>query len=225
MIGVVINTLVVAVGSIIGLLVGKKLPKRLSDTVMSAIGLCTLYIGISGVLKCKKDLVLIISMALGTFLGSLIDIDAKLNSVTEKAVARFNSTGENRIAQGFVNATLLFCVGAMAIIGSLSAGLSGDISILLEKTVLDGVAAVLFSATLGVGVIFSAVSVFIYQGLIVLLATPLNSLLTDAMIVEIGACGSLMIVAIGLNILGVTKIKTANLLPAIIFVPFLCNLL
>ena len=223
MIGVLVNTAVVILGGLLGLLINKGLPKRITDTVMSAIGLCTIYIGISGVLKCQKDLVLIISMAVGTFIGSLLDLDGHLNRTAQKVADKFKkSDGKGNGAEGFVNATLLFCVGAMAIVGSINAGLTGDNSVLFAKSVLDGVSSILFGATLGVGVLFSAISVLIYQGAIVLLSAPLSNLLTDAMITEIGACGSLMIVAIGLNLLKVTKIKTANLLPALIIVPILC---
>lgn len=223
MIGVLVNTGVVILGSILGLLINKGLPKRITDTVMSAVGLCTIYIGISGVLKCEKDMVLIISMAVGAFLGSILDLDGRLNRTVQKVADKFKkSDSKKNHAEGFVNATLLFCVGAMAIVGSIKAGLSGDNSILFAKSVLDGISSILFAATLGIGVIFSAASVLIYQGAIVLLSAPLNTLLTQSMITEIGACGSLMIVAIGLNVLKITKIKTANLLPALIIVPILC---
>lgn len=223
MTGVLVNTGVIILGSLIGLLINKGLPERLTDTVMSAVGLCTVYIGVSGILNCQKEMVLIISMAVGAFLGALLDLDGRLNRTSQRVADKFKAkNSDNKAAQGFVNATLLFCVGAMAIVGSLDAGLSGDNSTLFAKSVLDGISSILFSATFGIGVIFAALPVFLYQGAIVLLSEPLSRMLTEAMITEIAACGSLMIVAIGLNVLNATKIKTANLLPALIIVPILC---
>lgn len=226
MLGVIVNTLTVLIGSTIGLLCKKGIPERLSDAIMKAIGLCTLVIGITGVLSGENTLVLIIAMVLGVLIGELLDLDGKVNGLVEKVAAKTAGAGKAaQISQGFITACLLFCIGAMTIVGSLNAGLKGDQEMLFTKSLLDFISSIMLSATLGIGVLFSAAFVLVFQGGIVLLAGVLEPLLSTAAINELTCAGSLMILALGLNILGITKLKVINYLPALVLVPFLTILM
>lgn len=224
MTGVLVNVATVLLGGGIGLLLKKGIPERVSQAVMTAIGLCTVYIGIDGALEGGNTIVLIVSMALGTVAGTLIDIDGKiekLGTFIEKKASKKES-GKLNIAQGFMTASLLFCIGAMTIVGSLNAGLNGDNKLLFTKSVLDLISSCMLASTLGIGVLFAALFVLVYQGGLVLLAGLLQNVLTDAALVaEITCAGSVMIIGLGLNILGVTKLKVANYLPALLFVPLI----
>ena len=218
MFGVIINALAVVVGSTLGLLFKKGIPERLNSALMSAVSLCVLYIGISGALQGQNTLVLICSMVCGTLVGTLVDIDAALARLGDSISAKF-SKGKGSLTEGFVTATLLFCVGAMAIVGSLDSGLRGEHETLLTKSLLDMISSCMLSVTLGIGVMLSSISIFIYQGAIVLLAQLIAPLLNDVIISELTCCGSIMIIALSLNMLGITKLKIANFLPALVFVP------
>lgn len=223
MVGVLVNTVTVILGSFIGLLFKKGIPKKFTDAVMIGIGLCTVYIGVSGTLQGENTLVLIISMVIGSIIGTGIDLDHKINHLGQWIGDRFKKTEGNShsVAEGFVTGCLLFCVGAMTIVGSLNAGLTGDNEMLFTKSLLDFISSAMLSVSLGVGVLFSAAFVFTFQGSIVLLASFLQPILTDAAIAEITCAGSLMILALGLNIIGITKIQVANYLPAIVVAPIL----
>lgn len=220
MLGVIINTVLVIAGSLVGLLFKKGIPQHVSKAIMTAIGLCSVYIGVSGALEGQNTLVLIASMVCGTAVGTLLDLDGcieKLGSSIERKFSR--ADGNVSVAQGFVTASLLFCVGAMTIVGSLNAGLRGDNEMLITKSLLDLISACMLSVTLGIGVLFSAAFVFVFQGALVLLSGLLAPVLTAAAIAEITCAGSLMIVAIGFNLIGITKLKVANYLPALVFAP------
>ncbi len=218
LLGVIVNVITVLIGSTIGTLFKKGLPEKATSAAMTAIGLCTLYIGISGSLEGENAIVLIISMVLGGILGSLIDIDRGINNLGESLENKFkNSKGS--VSQGFVSASLLFCVGAMTIVGSLNAGLKGDNELLLTKAFLDLISSTVLASTLGIGVMFASITVLVYQGLLVLLAGFLAPVLTTAAIAEITCAGSVLIIALGLNLLNVTKIKIANFLPAVVLAP------
>lgn len=218
MIGTIINSLTIAVGSIVGLFVKGKINEKMSKTIMSGLALCVIYIGISGALKGENTIVIIISIALGGLIGELIDIDLKLENLGKKIEKRINKNGSSiSIAEGFVTSTLLFCIGAMAIVGALESGLNNNHSTLLAKSILDGISAIIFSSTLGIGVILSSISVFLYQGSITLAAGMLSKVLNDIAISNMTSVGSLLIIGLGFNILGITKIKVSNLLPAMLF--------
>ena len=226
MVSPIVNTVAVIIGSLLGLLLKKGIPERLTDSVMKALGLCTIFIGITGLFKGENVLVLIISMVLGTLIGEGIDLDLRLGRLgewVEIKLKKDESIKNSGFAEGFVTATLLFCVGAMAIVGSLQSGLTGNHEMIFTKSVLDFIAAIIFASTLGVGVMFSAVAVLVYQGSIVLLSSWVAPFLTEATIGEMTAVGSLLIFALGLNIIGITKIKVMNLVPAI-FVPIILML-
>ena len=215
MLGVLVNALAILAGGSVGLLAKKGIPEKITNAIMTAIALCVLYIGVSGMLKGENTLVLIVSMVLGTAVGTLLDLGGRIER-------RFQRGGKRTpIAEGFVTASLLFCVGAMAILGSFNAGLKQDYELLFTKSLLDGISSCMLSVSLGLGVLFSSVPVFVYQGLLALLAHVIAPLLSDAAIAEITCCGSVMILAIGLNMLHLTKIKTADLLPAVLFAPVL----
>ena len=227
MTGVLINTITVIVGSCVGLLLKKGIPQRLTNAVMVGIGLCTLYIGVDGMLQGETTLVLIVSMVLGALVGTWLDLDGKIQSLGDWIENRFRSSqpidGAARVslAQGFVTASLLFCVGSMTIVGSLNAGISGDNEMLLTKSLLDLISATMLAASLGVGVLLSAAFVLVFQGGLVLLASVLAPFLTSAAIAELTCCGSVLILALGLNLIGLAKFKVADYLPALVFVPFL----
>ena len=223
MLGVITNTVTVILGSMLGLLFKKGIPERVSQAVMFAIGLCTIYIGIDGALAGSNTIVLIVSLVLGTIVGTLLDIDGGINrlgSFIEKKMKR--GDGKTSIAEGFMTGSLLFCVGAMTIVGSLNSGLTGDHKLIFTKSILDLISSCMLASSLGVGVTFAAVFVFVFQGALVLLAGSLQGLLSDAALVaEITCAGSVMIIGLGLNLLGITKLKIANYLPAILFVPLI----
>ncbi len=226
MIGVLVNVATVLLGSAVGLLFRKGIPEKISKAVMLAIGLCTLYIGIDGALEGSNTIVLIVSMVLGTVLGSLIDLDNKINRVGKFIEEKMKREGEpSSIAEGFITGSLLFCVGAMTIVGSLNSGLSGDHKVIYTKSILDLISSCMLASTLGVGVMFSAAFVLVCQGALVLLAGLLRNVLTDpALVAELTCAGSVMIIGLGLNILGITKLKVANFLPALLVVPLVYRL-
>lgn len=226
MTGVLVNVATVIIGSCIGLIFKKGISKKYSDAVMTGIGLCTILIGVQGMLKGENVLVAIISMVLGAIVGTAVDIDKRLNSAGDFLSRKLKKGDDDKvgIAQGFVTASLLFCVGAMTIVGSLNSGLKGDHTMIYTKSVLDLFSSMMLSASLGVGVIFAAIFVFVFQGGIVLLAGVLEPLLSQGAIAEITCVGSLMILALGLNLTGLSKFKVANYLPALVFAPLVCYL-
>ena len=223
MIGVFVNVATVFIGSLVGLLLKKGIPDRVTGALMAGIGLCTVYIGISGALNGENTLVLILSMAIGTIIGTLLDIDGQLNRLAAYVESKFKQeNGQVTVAEGFVTASLLFCVGAMTIVGSLQAGLTGDCETLFTKATLDLISSCVLAASLGIGVMLSDIFVFVFQGGLVLLARVIAPFLTDYAIHEMTCAGSVLIIALGLNLIGVTKIKVANYLPVLLIPPILC---
>ena len=222
MLGIIVNSITVIVGCLVGLIVKGRLTEKISTTIMNGLALCTLYIGISGALNGGDTLIMIISVAIGALIGEIIDIDKWLNKLGYYLESKFKNKKESNIsiAEGFITSSLLFCVGAMAIVGSLESGLRGNHDTLFTKSILDGISSIIFTSSLGIGVIFSAVTVFVYQGSITLGAGLLSGVLSTSVITNMSAVGGLLIIGLGLNMLGVTKIKIANLLPAI-FLPII----
>ncbi len=223
MLGVLVNTATVIIGSLIGLIFNKSIPERITKAAMTAIGLCTVYIGISSVLECNDTLSLIISVVLGSIIGTLLKIDSGINKLGELVTRKFSKSGQkSSVAEGFITACLLFCIGAMTITGSIEAGLNNNNEILFTKSLLDFISSMMLSVSLGVGVIFAAAFVLVFQGGLVLCSQLLSGFLTDAATVTaITSTGGLLIFALGLNILGITKIKVADGLPSIILAPFI----
>lgn len=221
MLGVVVNTVAVIIGSLIGTLCKKGIPHRLSSAIMIGIGLCTIYIGIDGMLCDSEPIVAIVSLVIGALIGTLLNIDFRLNRVGERLSAKLAKNGENRLAEGFVTATLLFCVGAMAIVGSLSAGLHGDNSMLYTKSVLDFTSSLMLSSTFGIGVMLAAIPLTVYQGVICLASGFLEPFLSGGAIAAISCVGSIIIMGLGFNLVGISKLKIADYLPAILVAPFI----
>ena len=236
--GVIVNGLVIVGASFAALILKKFIMKfdknnkveKISDTIMSGLALCIIYMGISGALECQHVLICIISMVVGGLIGELIDIDKGLNSLGDKIEEKLNkgktdvSKEKVSISQGFVSASLLFCVGAIAVVGALNSGLFGNNDTLFAKSALDGVSSFLFSLTMGIGVLLSAVAVFLYEGIIACGAFLLKGVLSTAVITEMNAVGSLLILALGINMILKANIKVANLLPAM-FVPIIFGII
>uniref|UniRef100_UPI0040568794 DUF554 domain-containing protein n=1 Tax=Acetatifactor sp. TaxID=1872090 RepID=UPI0040568794 len=244
MLGTIVNALAIIAGGLIGLIVKKGLPEKMADTLMKGLGLCTLFLGSSGSLKGENSLILIISIVVGTLIGEGIDLEDKVNRLgqlierifsrgqdnegkqqSEKVVNKGNDEKNVSVAEGFVTASLLFCVGAMAIVGAMQSGLTGNHEMLFNKSMIDFASAIIFASTLGVGVICSAVLVFVYQGAITVLAQWISPLLTDSVVNEMTCVGSVIIIGLALNMLGVTKLRVMNFVPAIFLPIILCLVL
>lgn len=222
MIGTLINCAAIILGSAFGLLLRRGMNDSISKTVMQGVGLSVILIGVTGAIKTGNTLLVILSMVIGGVAGSLINIDGKMNQLgawAQKKLTRGDDEN-NTFAKGFVTASLVYCVGAMAVVGSLDSGIRGDHSTLIAKAALDGITAIVFSSSLGIGVMLSAVPVLVYQGAIALLGTAIAPFLSDVVVTEMSAVGGLLIMAIGVNMLLEKDIKVANLLPAIL-IPFL----
>ena len=214
--GTIVNFAAIFIAGFLGLVVKGGIPQKVNTTIMNAVALAVVIIGLSGSLKVQNTLLMVISLSVGALLGEIIDIENHINLLANKIEIRFTSLGNSNFSQGFIVSTLLFCVGSMAIVGSLNSGLSGDHELLYTKSVLDGISSFLLASTLGVGVIFSSLSVLIYQGIITLSASMISSLLSTTVISEVSAVGSILIMALGFNMLGITKIKVANILPSLL---------
>ena len=234
--GTIVNTAAVLVGGGIGLVAKKGISERLQTALTKAIGVAVMIVGLSGVLSemltvnngklsANGTIMLIISLVIGTFVGELIDIEKRLESVGNKVkkLATRGNNSDDRFVEGFVTNTLVICVGAMAIVGSLNDGLYGDPTMLYAKSILDGVIAIVFTSTMGVGVLFAAIPLFLYQGGITVLSGLISGWLSDAMISNLSCVGSALILVIGLNMAVGAKIRTGNMLPSLI-VPIIWTL-
>lgn len=229
MIGTFVNIATVALGGGLGTLLAHRLPERMRETVLHGLGLVTLVVGLRLAAQTQNILIVMGSILAGAILGEWWRIDIGLERISEwlrARVARFTSEqSQAHFTEGFVTASLVFCVGPMTILGSIQDGLSGDYTLLAIKAVLDGFAALAFASSLGVGVLFSTLTILIYQGGLTLLAGLAQNLLNDAMIAEMSATGGVMILAIGLLLLDIKRIRVANLLPALIIAPLIVALL
>ncbi len=220
MLGTWVNVIAIIMGSILGLLLKKGLPDNIKTIIMNAIGLGVLLVGFKMAFLVNNFVVLILSLAVGAIIGEYIKIEyylEKAGKILENKMSRFGN-GKTSLAKGFVAATLLYCVGAMAVTGAIQSGLTKDHTILFTKSVLDGITAIVLTTSMGPGVIFSSVSVLLYQGSITLLAEVIQKFTTELIINEMTAVGGLLIFAIGLNLLEIKKIKVGNLLPALVVV-------
>lgn len=225
MIGVIINVITVIIGSGIGLLLKKGIPDRVSNAAMTGLGVCTLYIGISGSLCGENTLILIAAVVIGAVVGTLLDIDGAINRLAERVENKFNKNGkEVSIAEGFVSATLLFCVGSMTVTGSIQAGVTGDNTVLITKAMLDMVSSMMLASSLGFGVMLSCIAVFVIQGGLVLAAEFIAPLMSTGAVNEMTCAGSLLIIMIGTNLMGLSKFKVADFLPAIVLAPVIYNI-
>ncbi|MCM3570730.1 DUF554 domain-containing protein [Neobacillus mesonae] len=228
LLGTLVNGLLIIIGTMLGRLLNR-IPEGMKNTVMYAIGLSVMVLGLQMGLKSGNFLIVIISLVLGAVIGEWLKLEDKLNDLGKWLETKVGLSGKGSISEGFVTATLIFVIGAMAIIGALDSGIRGDHDVLYTKSIIDGFTALILSTTLGIGVIFSAVPVVLYEGLIALFATQINQfvpkVLMEQFITEMTAAGGIMIFAIGLNLVGLTKVKVANLLPGIIVVGIIVTIL
>lgn len=224
MLGVLANSGAVILGTIIGLLIKKGLPERISQTFTTATALAVVYIGIDGMLEGQNTLVLVFSLILGGVIGTLLKLSERIETLGNNIENKFKKDGSTTpVAEGFISSTLLFCVGAMTIVGALQSGLTGNHEMQFTKAILDGITSIVFASTLGWGVALSAVSVFVLQGSIVLLSGFAAPYLSDYVIAEMTCAGSVLIFILALNMLGITKIKLMNFVPAIFIPIILCR--
>ncbi|MDY3756425.1 MAG: DUF554 domain-containing protein [Treponema sp.] len=225
MIAVFVNCIAIIIGSLIGIIFSKRISDNLSRVVQTGSGVVTMVIGIEMALAYENIIFLAMAIIAGGILGSWMDIDGKillLGDALGKLVLRKKHSqgqqeqGSSNFAYGFLNASVLFCVGAMAILGSIKAGIDGDYTIIFTKSVLDGFMAIVFAAALGIGTAFSALTVLVYQGALILLSGLVAAYTNDVLLAELGATGGILIIMIGVNLMGLAKIKTANYLPALV---------
>ncbi|AIS51750.1 hypothetical protein TKV_c05530 [Thermoanaerobacter kivui] len=224
MLGTIVNSIAIIIGGTLGRLLKVGIPERFKTIVMQGVALSVMMIGISSGLKFNNLMLVIVSLVLGGIIGEALNIEEYLNKLGDTLQKKLSKDNSSTISKGFVTASLVYCIGAMAIVGALKDGLSGDHSILFAKSVLDGISSIIFASTFGIGVVFSAISVFLYQGSISLGASFLQGLLTKPVIEDMTAVGGVLIFAISLNMLEIKNIKVGNLLPAI-FIPIFYQIL
>lgn len=219
MLGTIVNCLTIIAGSLIGIFFRNGIPEKYNHTVMQAIGLCVILIGMKNALGCNDLVIIIVSLALGSLIGEWIGIEKYLERLGNFLETKFSKKSAN-FSTGFVTASLMYCVGSMAIVGALESGLTGNHDTLFAKATLDGIVGIILSSSLGIGVLFAALPVLLYQGSITLMAGLLKPFLVPAVISQMSATGGLLIVALGLNMIREKKIKVGNMLPAI-FIPLI----
>jgi len=217
LLGTIVNAVAIIAGSLLGLLFRGGIPKKFTVTMMQAISLAVLLIGFKMALKTDAILLVIFSLVIGSLMGEFINIESRLERLGKRLETRFSKPGSG-IAKGFVVASLVFCVGSMAIVGALESGLTGNHQTLFAKSALDGLFSIIFASSFGIGVLFSSISVFIYQGMITLTSSLMKPFLIPAVINQMSGVGGILIMAIGINLLEIQKIKVGNMLPAI-FIP------
>ena len=217
MLGTIVNAVAIIAGGFLGLLFRGGIPEKYNRTIMNAISLAVLVIGIKGALKSDDLLVVIFSLAFGSLLGEMARIEERLESLGKSLERRF-AKNDKGFYQGFITSTLLFCVGSMAIVGSLESGLTGDHQTLFAKSALDGITSIILGSTFGIGVAFSSGPLFIYQGAITMAAVLIKPLLTPQVVTQMSSVGGVLIMAIGFNLLGTAKIRIGSMLPAV-FLP------
>jgi len=230
MTGTIINVVAILVGGILGLFLGSRLPERVRQTVVAGLGLFTLAFGFKLFMGTNNALAVLGALLIGVLLGEWMQIDLGLQRLGAWLETRFSrkNSGEpdSRFVRGFVTASLVFCVGPMAILGAIQDGLAGDFQTLVVKSILDGFGALAFASSLGIGVLFSAGIVLIYQGAISLLAVQVQSVVTDAMMVEMSAVGGILLLAIAISsLLEIKKLRTGNFLPALLIAPLMVILM
>jgi hypothetical protein len=219
--GTLMNIATVLIGGSAGLLAGGRLKQSLNQAVLNVMGLATIIVGIQMALNTKNILIVIFSLVMGTVIGELVNIERFVERAGKALEKRFSKNKDGKFARAFVATSLLFCVGPMTILGSIQDGLTGDYSLLATKSMLDGFAAMMFAAAMGIGVLFSALTVLVVQGGLTLFSGNLSGVMTEAVIAEITGTGGVMVVSIGLGIVGIKKLKTANMLPALVIAPLI----
>ena len=227
MIATIVNCITVLIGSIIGVKLTSRINEKLKEVLFICIGMISLVIGIRMCFEFTKTMYVVISITIGGLIGYLLDIDSailRFGRFLERLTSKNRSADDNSFAHGFLNASVLFCVGAMTIVGSIRAGVSGDYELILTKAVMDGISSVIFAAGMGIGVAFSIISILIVQGGLTLLAMAVGNFIPALVISEVSGLGGIMIIMIGLNLLKLKDIKTANFLPALLIVALMAAL-
>lgn len=220
MLGTIVNSFTIIIGGLLGIVFKKGIKDDFKEIIIQGLGLCIIVLGLDGALGTNNIFIVIISLVIGSIIGQWIDIEKKLDKLGNKLQNTIGK-GDSDFSKGFVTASLIYCVGAMAIIGSLESGLNANHETLYVKAILDGVSSIIFTSTFGIGVIFSSISVFIYQGIITLSASLLKDLLSNQLLItEMSAVGGVLILGIGINLLGIKKVNVGNMLPSI-FIPLL----
>lgn len=212
--GSVTNAAAIIFGSLTGMLLRKRLPAKILELPMQGMGIFAATLGVSMAMTSRNMLIVIVSISIGSVAGSFLDIEGRLRRAADRLEERF-AGGSNGLSAGFIAATVLYCTGSMAVLGAFEEGLGGYPSLLLAKSTMDGLASIALSASLGFGVLFSSLAVLLYQGTLTLAASYLQPLMTEAAVTEMTATGGLMLVAIGLNILSLTKIRSMDMIPAL----------
>lgn len=220
MLGTLINVAAVIIGSITGIIIHSKLPKKITDTAFHGIGLFTIILGVMMAVKTNNLLIMIFSIVIGAIIGEIIDIDKRINDLGEWLKKRFKTKNE-RFSEGFITAFLLFCMGSMTILGAFEDGIYGTPNLLVAKSVLDGFSSIFLATTMGIGVLFSFIPLLFFQGGLTLFAVYMQSIFTDVMINELTAVGGVMLVGLGISILEIKKIRILNMLPSLIIVVIL----
>ncbi len=216
--GTIVNTITVITGSALGLLIGERLPERFKAVIIQAIGLFTFLIGTSMMLKSNNLIIIFLALIAGGVTGEAFRLEEHLNNLTDNLKKRI-SPNSKTFTEGFITATLIFCVGAMTVVGSIEEGLTGNATLLYTKSIMDGITSLTLASSLGIGVMLSAVSVFIIQGSLTLLGSSLRFLMSGPYLNSITSAGGLLIIALGFELLGIRKLKVLNLLPALIYAP------
>ena len=219
MLAVFVNALTVILGSTLGVLLNKHLKEEYTKTVIACMGICTMVIGITGAIATSNIIIVVICLVVGTVIGELLKLGQRLDNVGNWLKSKLPQNGNSQFTEGFVSASLLFCIGSMSIMGSFEAGLQGNYDITFAKAAMDGIISVTFAATMGIGVAFSALTIIAYQGGLTLLAGVIAPILSAPVITEMSAVGGVMLIATGMNIMKLTKdrIRVGNMLPALIF--------
>jgi uncharacterized membrane protein YqgA involved in biofilm formation len=223
MLGTLLNASTVIIGSLIGLIIRSKLPKRITKTAFQGVGLFTIILGIMMAIKTTNLLIMIFSIVIGSIIGELIDIDKWINNFGEWLKNKFK-TKNQKFSEGLVTAFLLYCMGSMTILGAIEEGLGGVPNLLVAKSILDGFSSIVLAATLGFGVIFSSIPLLIYQGGLTLLASNIQNSLTDIIVNEITAVGGIILLGLGISLLEIKKIKVINMIPSMILAGILTYL-
>jgi uncharacterized membrane protein YqgA involved in biofilm formation len=221
MFAVIVNTIAIIIGALVGLLIKKGIPKEISNNILKALGVCTVIIGVQGAIQTSNILILILSIALGVFVGEIFNFEGKVNRFSQNLLGRLAKDGDNvsKITEAFITSCLIMNVGAMVIVGSLDAGLRENYSMLYTKSLLDLISGIMLAATMGAGVLGSAAFTLIFQGSIVLFSQYLAPYMSEFLIGEISATGCAIILALGFNMIGITQFKVINYIPALIMVP------
>ncbi|MCF8230404.1 MAG: DUF554 domain-containing protein [Bacteroidales bacterium] len=224
MTGTIVNVIAIITGTIVGLFLNKRLPQRFIIIVFQAIGLFTLFLGVSMALETSHVFLLILSLILGSITGELIGLEKYMNRFSEYLKRRFKLGGNEKFSEGMITAFLLYCMGSVTIIGAIDEGLRNDPNLLLIKSMMDGVSSIALASTMGIGVAFSVIPLFLYQGGITLFAASIGEYFEDVIVSELTAVGGILLIGLGINILEIKKLKILNMIPALLFVVVLVYL-